>query len=155
MAITVKDETAGVVILTIDNNGSVAFGNGTPVNMLTLNGYGLIDINGHIINGVQSGTLHPASGDVVLQYQGETAGNPSVSVTISTAPEMTPTVQIDSDYPTDFAKLLGGNVNHAYTYECACRLSNVGNGQFTVTNLSHGTSSAIPTSSGEFNYRYL
>ncbi len=31
MPLYIKDETAGVLLLTIDNNGLICFGDGTPV----------------------------------------------------------------------------------------------------------------------------
>jgi hypothetical protein len=41
MPIIIRDETANLLLLTIDNTGQMYFGDGTPISMLTLAGYGM------------------------------------------------------------------------------------------------------------------
>ncbi len=94
MPINVRDETAGVLILTIDNNGQMAFGNGTPIDMLTINGYGIIDSNGHIIQGLGSSAAVPASG--------MTNAIPGQIVTINTIAGRQPNVQVDTRTATSY-----------------------------------------------------
>ena len=91
MSIIIKDETANAVVLTIDNNGNMCFGDGTPINRLTLDGYGIIDSNGFITHGVNSGTLTYVSGSVNVGIQHV--------ATISTLAGRMPTVQLDTQYP--------------------------------------------------------
>ncbi len=99
MSIIVKDETAGVIILTIDNAGNMCFGDGTPINRLTLDGYGLIDNNGFIIHGGTSATVSAVTGAVNMSptLSGTTINTPFV--TISTLSGRTPMVQLDGQYP--------------------------------------------------------
>jgi hypothetical protein len=89
--IQVRDETAATLLITIDNNGNMAFGNGTPINRLTLDGYGLIDDQGNITYGVVSGSF------------GEVAGSANAGIfqatTILTQSGRIPTVQINTTYP--------------------------------------------------------
>ncbi|HXS13844.1 MAG TPA: hypothetical protein VN734_14165 [Acidobacteriaceae bacterium] len=101
--IVVKDETAGVVILTIDSNGNIAFGDGTPVNRLTLDGYGIIDDNGHIIHGATSSTVTPTEGTVNVPFQQQ--------ATITTLAGRTPLVQIATKVPTQHYYVQPGEQN--------------------------------------------
>jgi hypothetical protein len=91
MSIIIRDETANAAVLIIDNNGNMAFGDGTPINLLTLNGAEIIDSNGYIVNGLSSCTPASAEGAVTL--------DPSQTAVIATLPGRTPTVQLDSRYP--------------------------------------------------------
>lgn len=91
MPIIVKDETANAVVLTIDNNGNLAFGDGTPINMLTLNGYGIIDSEGYIVHGLGSSTVFPSSGSV-------NCGIGQI-VRITTLTGVTPIAVADTSYP--------------------------------------------------------
>jgi hypothetical protein len=91
MPIIIKDETANAVILTIDNSGNMAFEDGTPINRLTLDGYGIIDDNGHIIHGGSSSTVSNASGSVNVPFQQQ--------ATITTLANRNPTVQLDTQWP--------------------------------------------------------
>ena len=96
MSITVTDVTAGLLVLTIDNSGNMYFGDGTPINMLTLDGVGIIDNNGHIVHGVGSPVLVFTSGAGTLGYIGSGVSN---NVTITTQAGKQPTLQVDSAYP--------------------------------------------------------
>jgi hypothetical protein len=96
MSITVTDVTAGQLVLTISNSGQMYFGDGTPINMLTLDGFGIIDNNGHIVHGVGSSVLAFTSGAGTLGYVGSGISN---SVTITTQAGKQPTLQVDSAYP--------------------------------------------------------
>jgi hypothetical protein len=91
MPITVRDETANVAILTINNDGTMAFGDGTPINMLTIAGYGIIDSNGHVTHGLGTTAGVPVTG----------AGNCGIhqSVSIATISGRIPNIQIDTQYP--------------------------------------------------------
>jgi hypothetical protein len=92
MPILIRDETANLAILTIDNSGQMTFGDGTPINMLTLAGYGIIDSNGHIVHGAGTTTVAPASG----------SGNCGINqtVTITTISGRIPNIQIDTNFPS-------------------------------------------------------
>jgi hypothetical protein len=92
MPLYVKDETAGVMLLTIDNSGLICFGDGTPVNQLSIHGIGVIDENGFIQNGrLGSEGMAPSSGTVAV--------GPNQSVVLSTLPGVHPTVQLDASWP--------------------------------------------------------
>lgn len=93
MSMIVKDETAGIIVFTIDNNGQLAFGDGTPINMLTLNGVGIIDSNGHITHGANSNTANPASGSGVMGIEQQ--------ISITTIAGRQPNVQLDTSYPSN------------------------------------------------------
>jgi hypothetical protein len=54
MSLFIKDETANATVLTIDNSGNIAFGDGTPVDLLSVAGYGIIDSDGQIVHGLTS-----------------------------------------------------------------------------------------------------
>lgn len=88
MSIYVKDETANAIILTIDNNGNMAFGDGTPINRLTLDGYGIIDSDGYIVHGLISGSISPVSGSANCGINS--------TMTFTTIAGRTPTVQLDT-----------------------------------------------------------
>jgi hypothetical protein len=89
--IIIRDETANLRILTINNSGQMAFGDGTPINMLTLAGYGIIDSNGKITHGAGSNTPVPSSG----------SGNCGVNQTVlvTTVAGRIPNVQLDTNFP--------------------------------------------------------
>jgi hypothetical protein len=91
MPIIIRDETANLLLLTIDNSGQMAFGDGTPINMLTLAGYGIIDSNGVIVHGAGTTTAVPSSG----------SGNCGVnqSVLVTTISGRIPNVQLDTNFP--------------------------------------------------------
>jgi hypothetical protein len=91
MSIVIKDETAGQVVITIDNSGNMAFGDGTPVDSVTGGGYGVIDSNGYIIHGVGSCTMNGNFGSVNVGAQQQ--------VFIYTIAGRTPTVQLDTIAP--------------------------------------------------------
>jgi hypothetical protein len=91
MSIRIKDETANALVLTIDNNGNMAFADGTPINMLTLGGYGIIDSEGYIVHGLGFGTAVPQSGTVSVPLNS--------SASVATIAGTTPIVQIDTSAP--------------------------------------------------------
>ena len=91
MSIVIRDETAYLLILTIDNNGNAAFGDGTPVNLLTVGGRGIIDSNGHVVHGLNSCSAHPISGSVNVGI--------NTTATITTISGRVPTVQVDTTQP--------------------------------------------------------
>lgn len=92
MPLYIKDETANTLLLTIDNNGQIAFGNGAPVNQITINGTAVIDADGNISGGrVGSGAIASGSGTVSV--------GPGQSVTISTIAGVIPTAQVDAYWP--------------------------------------------------------
>jgi hypothetical protein len=88
MAIIIKDDTANSVVLTIDNNGNLAFADGTPISALTLAGYGVIDSDGYIVHGFGSSAVIPASGCVHIPT--------NQGVTINTVPGITPLAVVDT-----------------------------------------------------------
>jgi hypothetical protein len=94
--IRIKDETANALVLTIDNSGNMAFADGTPINMLTLGGYGIIDSDGYIVHGLGFGTAVPQSGTVFVPF------NSSASIT--TIAGRTPVVQIDTSAPALYTR---------------------------------------------------
>jgi hypothetical protein len=91
MSILIRDETANATVLTIDNNGNMAFADGTPINMLTLNGYGIIDSDGYIVHGFGSNSVQPNYGQVTCGY--------GQSVDIATGISRMPTTVVDTTYP--------------------------------------------------------
>lgn len=98
----IKDETAGVLLLTIDNTGLICFGNGTPVTQLTINGTGVIDSNGRITNQrVNSGSLAMSTGTVTVQ--------PGQTASVTTLSGVSPTVQLDTSYPSQKATYIPTN----------------------------------------------
>jgi hypothetical protein len=71
MPLYIRDETANALVLTIDNNGNMAFADGTPIDRLSLAGYGIIDSEGYIVHGLGSGTAAPASGSVTCHLNSD------------------------------------------------------------------------------------
>jgi hypothetical protein len=128
MSVTVTDVTAGLLVLTINNSGQMYFGDGTPINMLTLDGYGIIDNNGHIIHGVGSPALAFTSGSGTLGYVGSGVSN---SATITTQAGKQPTLQVDSSYP-------GHNV-YNFTIESEDYVQTNNNCRVQVTGLTTGS----------------
>jgi hypothetical protein len=96
MPIYIKDETANALVLTIDNNGNMAFADGTPINMLTLGGYGIIDSEGYIVHGLGNATAVPQTGSVSVPLNS--------SVQIDTIAGVIPIVQIDTHAPAQHAR---------------------------------------------------
>jgi len=124
MSLIIKDETANAVVLTIDNLGNMTFGDGTPINLLTIAGYGIIDDNGFIIHGLQSCSVNAPSGVVNVGF-GETA-------TITTIAGRIPTVALDTQYPA-LSYTLG---------EIGQLLSDPILGQFAISNKNQATEDA-------------
>jgi hypothetical protein len=134
MPIYIRDETANALVLTIDNNGNMAFADGTPINMLTLGGYGIIDSNGYIVHGLGSNSVTPASGSARVSV--------SSFATITTISGRTPTVQIDTSAPaiqhtlvsdpgnpdappTHTETVIGGPVHKVASYPGAFRIGSM------------------------------
>ncbi|RZU39319.1 hypothetical protein [Edaphobacter modestus] len=99
MPIIIHDDTANAVVMTIDNNGNLAFGDGTPINMLTLNGYGIIDSEGYIVHGLGNSAVLPTSGSVFVSAPGGISGG---LADVSTTPGVIPMVVPDTTYPAIF-----------------------------------------------------
>lgn len=92
MPLRITDETAGVLILTIDNSGLICFGNGTPVSALSVNGTAVVDSAGLITNQrVNGSSLVPTSGTVNCA--------PGFFTTVTTLSGRRPTVQLDTVWP--------------------------------------------------------
>ena len=100
MPILIRDETANATVLTIDNNGNLAFADGTPINMLTLAGYGIIDSEGYIVHGFGSNAVLPNAGVVSVPTN-------NFNVTIPTVPGVVPTATVDASYPAVNHSLVG------------------------------------------------
>jgi hypothetical protein len=99
MPVIIHDDTANAVVMTIDNNGNLAFGDGTPINMLTLNGYGIIDSQGYIVHGIGNAAVLPISGSVFVSGPGGISGGlANVSIGLPIIPMVVP----DTTYPAIF-----------------------------------------------------
>jgi hypothetical protein len=112
MAIIIKDDTANSVVLTIDNNGNLAFADGTPISALTLAGYGVIDSDGYIVHGFGSSAVIPASGMVHVPT--------NEIVTVSTIPGQIPIVALDTTVPAviwDVDPSQDGHTTQTVSYE--------------------------------------
>ena len=135
MSLIIKDETANAVVLTIDNLGNMTFGDGTPINLLTIAGYGIIDDNGFIIHGLQSCSVNAPSGVVNVGF-GETA-------TITTIAGRIPTVALDTQYPAlsytlgEIGQLLSDPILGQVVHTCSA-----GVGQFAISNKNQATEDA-------------
>jgi hypothetical protein len=91
MSLLIRDETANAAVLTIDNNGNMAFGDGTPISLVTIAGQEIIDSNGLIVHGLGSCSVNGVSGSVNVGV--------GQSATISTIPGRVPIFQLDTSYP--------------------------------------------------------
>jgi len=100
MPILIRDETANATVMTIDNNGNLAFADGTPINMLTVNGYGIIDSEGYIVHGLGSSAVLPNSGAVSVPTN-------NFNVMILTIQGSVPTAAVDTTYPAFNHSLVG------------------------------------------------
>jgi hypothetical protein len=157
MSLVIKDETAGIVVLTIDNSGQMYFGDGTPINMVTLAGIGIIDDDGHIVHGFGSANISFTSGSGTLAALNNSLGLPT-SATITTLAGRQPTVQVDSAFP-HFQETnvppLGPRLNTIYSPSVV--ISNLASGSFKVQN----TNAAAPgtgtgsVGSGAYAYRWI
>ena len=158
MSIQVKDVTANLLVLTIDNNGQMYFGNGTPINMLSLDGYGIIDNNGVLSYGANSSSLATTSGSSYLTYQGDQNSNDPVSIQISTKSGVVPTVQLSSSYPSARAGSSGTTrINKPVVVVTA-----ISSGSFTARNTSSGGATDAgsgkvysPGTDGTFSYKWM
>lgn len=93
MPLVIRDETAGVVLVTIGDDGLVCFGEGTPVSPLTVSSIAMVDNNGLISNQrVRSNALAGAHGSVNV--------GPGQTVVVSTMPGRIPTVALDIGFPS-------------------------------------------------------
>jgi hypothetical protein len=154
MPLYVKDETAGVLLLTIDNNGLICFGDGTPVNQLSIHGIGVIDENGLIINGrLGSEGMAPSSGSVTVS-----AG---AVVFLSTLPGLIPTVQVDAYYPNIRMKHQLVPVNQCVSvndYTLASHaVRGVSVGRFSIWSFTQNSEdgTCLTPISDEVNYRWM
>lgn len=92
MSIQIRDETASMLILSIDNSGLICLGNGTPVSLLTIGGTAVIDIHGLITNQrIGASGLTPTTGSITV-----TPGAVGVVTTIS---GVRPVVQVEGAWP--------------------------------------------------------
>jgi hypothetical protein len=141
MSIRITDETAGVLLLTIDNAGLICFGNGAPVSALSVNGTAVVDHDGLITNQrVSSNALAAASGTVYCPAGG--------TASVTTLAGRKPTVQLDSEWPARRAiyhpEGSGGGSGHTPTPEycefidlwdrTVHEITGVSNGSFTLRN---------------------
>jgi hypothetical protein len=92
MSIIIRDETANAAVLTIDNNGNMTFGDGTPIAAVTIAGQEIIDGNGFIVHGLGSCSVNGVSGSVNV-------GIRHVATIPTTLAGRLPTVQLDTQYP--------------------------------------------------------
>jgi hypothetical protein len=90
--ILIKDETANALVLSIDNNGNMTFGDGTPIGALTIAGHEIIDSGGHIVHGLNSCAAKPMSGSVNCGIDH--------TVSVATISGRIPTVQLNTTYPS-------------------------------------------------------
>jgi hypothetical protein len=161
MAIVITDVTAELLVLTIDNSGNMYFGDGTPIDMLTLGGYGIIDNQGHIVHGVGTPNLAFTTGAGTLGYQGSTL---SSTVTISTMAGVQPTLQVDSPYPCHSVYNFEIE-SEDYTQnspQCAISVEALGLGSFTLTCFEVGQNigkypggNTMPGGNPNYSYRWL
>jgi hypothetical protein len=162
MSILIRDETANLAILTIDNSGNMTFGDGTPINMLSLGGYGIIDSNGEIVHGVGSTNLNFTSGVGSLSFLGNGSGAVN-SVTIPTLAGQQPTVQLDSYFPTWVITSSGGSLPHWTERIINTPVMYVGGlrvGSFDIqcgnaSDSAGATQSNFPINSQNYAYRWL
>jgi hypothetical protein len=133
MPIQIRDVTAGVLLLTIDNTGLICFGNGTPVDQLSVNGVATIDSHGLITNQRLFGSgLVPTTGTVICP--------PGNIVSVATLSGRTPTVQLDTNWPavtTSYVNKPGTPAHCEFTYNYAQkvhRLQGLSVGGFGVRN---------------------
>jgi hypothetical protein len=91
MSLVITDVTAGAVVLTIDNNGNMAFANGTPISPLTVGPNAIIDSNGYILYGLSSCAISGTQGSVSCPTQ--------TAVKINTLAGRTPVVQLYTSVP--------------------------------------------------------
>lgn len=160
MPLRITDETAGVLLLVIDDAGLICFGNGTPVTQLTINGIGVVDSDGYIVNQrAGSSSIAPSSGSVTVA--------PGFSVTLNTLPGIVPTVQLDSFWPNIKTEYLQDPFIHCQStslYSTPTHSLHPGTydpsntpGSFTVYNLTQPDEmSQCPTGiSDTVNYRWM
>lgn len=156
MTIRIKDETANALVLTIDNNGNMAFADGTPINLLTLGGYGVIDSEGFIVHGLGSGTAVPQAGSVTVGYQ--------QSATITTQAGKVPIVQLDTRAPANSYSVNAGGgpvvtpIDNSTLHECTPDF-----GSFVIFNanvateefMGNPTFARLPNQNADVSYRWM
>jgi hypothetical protein len=136
MSIFIRDETANATVLTIDNSGNMAFGDGTPITPVTIAGHGVIDSNGFIVHGLGSCSVNGVSGSVNVGL-GETA-------TIPTLAGRLPTAQLDTQYPAlaystgEIGQLLTDRIYGTPVHI----IFSTGVGQFAIKNQNQATEDA-------------
>lgn len=169
MPIYIRDETANKLIMTIDNNGNLAFADGTPISRLTLGGYGIIDSNGNITHGLSTPSVTCVTGSSSVSYIGS-GGTTSVGITTTSG--YVPVVQLDADWPADAVTVTpqfdtGGHVTyeveHTTVWRPAVAVRGLGTGGFTVSTMNSvagkpagvTVGGAVPYTSGDFTYRWV
>jgi hypothetical protein len=164
MSLVITDETAGAVVLTIDNNGNMAFGNGTPVSPLTIGPNAVIDSDGYIMYGLSSCAISGTQGSVSCPTQTAVAVNtlagriPAVQIYTS-IPAMTWNLDDPSGNPDDLVET-GNVIPGRAVHSCQPSLA-----AFTVTNNSLADSRLVDpsspyydsnlTSGGDCGYRWI
>jgi len=147
MPIYIKDETANALVLTIDDNGNMAFADGTPINMLTINGYGIIDSQGFIVHGLGFSTAVPQSGSVSVPMNS--------SASVDTIAGQTPIVQIDTHAPAVYTRYVSdaGTVGYETTdpHQGPEAYASPYVGGFTVQNLDGADATLTDPSSPNYD----
>jgi len=129
MPIYIKDETANALVLTIDNSGNMAFADGTPISLLTLGGYGIIDSEGYIVHGLGSSSAVPQPGSLTVGY--------GQSATITTLAGRVPIVQLDTVCPArSYSVDVAGNPHNVPIDNSTIHTATPDTGSFTIFNLN-------------------
>jgi hypothetical protein len=154
MPLYIRDETANALVLTIDNNGNMAFADGTPIDRLTLGGYGIIDSEGYIVHGLDSNSVTSAAGSLSLGY-GQNAS-------ITTIPGRMPTVQLDTVAPARSYFVTGGTP-HNTPINSPLHVASPDYGSFEIFNMNQADEETMespvfskgPNLSADVTYRWL
>jgi len=156
MPIFIKDETANALVLTIDNNGNMAFADGTPIDLLTLGGYGVIDSEGYIVHGLGSSTAVPASGSVTCGF--------GQSVNVTTLAGQVPIVQLDTVNPAHSYRVDPAGGPHVDPIDGSpLHTSTPDFGSFTINNhnvateefMANPTFARLPNQNADVTYRWM
>lgn len=138
MAIQIKDETASLLLLSIDNNGLICLGNGTPVSQLTIGGTAVIDIHGLITNQrIGASSLVATTGSITVAHN-------TVGI-VNTIPGVRPVVQLEALWPAKSTLYNSQTRFCSFTMLYGVRVHTiqaVGVGSFTIAN------STIPDPTG-------
>jgi hypothetical protein len=154
MPLFIRDETANTLLLTIDDNGLIAFGSGTPVNQITVNGTAVIDADGNITNQRAGSSAIAAGSGLVSVAPGQTA-------IVNTIDGVVPTVQLDATWPsiqTTHVLLPFDHCVSTNVYQnCSHKVFGAFEGHFRVINqTAPADSGACPTGIGDgVAYRWM